>query len=241
MNLIRSIVFFVWLYLSMAACASFGIPFSAFSQRGAIGVARMWARLTMWGARWIMGIKVVIEGRENIPHGASIMAMKHLSMMDTYFPFLLLDNPSVVLKQELSDLPIFGWHTQRSGAIPVARETHASALKKMLRRAREEIAKDREIFIFPEGTRQEIDAKPDYKPGVAALYRDLNVPVTPVATNTGLCWPAHGLVRRPGTVTVRILPAIPPGLSRDDFMQRLISDIETNSQALIARERERVA
>ncbi len=70
--------------------------------------------------------------------------------------------------------------------IPVDREAHAKALKNMLRAARAAIAKGRQIVIYPEGTRQELDAPPDYKPGIAAMYRDLNLPVTPIALNTGL-------------------------------------------------------
>lgn len=241
MILIRSLIFALYYYASLLLCAVLGAPQAALSQRWAMAVPRAWARMTLFGMRWICGVKLVIEGREHIPTGPSIVAMKHLSTLETMFPFIMLKNPAIVIKQELSDIPLFGWHTQRCGAIPVARDTHASALRLMLRRARDEIAKGREIFIFPEGTRQEIDAPPDYKPGVAALYRDLNVAVTPVATNTGLVWPARGLLRYPGTVIVRFLPPIAPGLSRADFMRRLEDDIETASQALLPPERRRRA
>src|SRR5262249_12241264 len=137
-----------------------------------------------------------IRGREHIPHGPALLASKHLAMLDVLIPFLTLEDPVVVLKRELAGLPVFGWYAIRAGMIALNREGHASALRKMLRQARTEFAAGRQIWIFPEGTRQEIGAEPDYKPGIAALYRDLKAPCTPVALNTGLYWPAHGLRRK---------------------------------------------
>jgi 1-acyl-sn-glycerol-3-phosphate acyltransferase len=117
--------------------------------------------------------------------------------------------------------------------IPIDREGHAIALRGMIRAAVKQAAKGRPILIFPEGTRQEPGAPPDYKPGVAALYRELNLPCTPVAANTGLCWPPHGLKRYPGRAVIEFLPPIAPGLSRKDFMDALEHAIETASTALL--------
>jgi 1-acyl-sn-glycerol-3-phosphate acyltransferase len=101
------------------------------------------------------------------------------------------------------------------------------------------IAKGRQIVIYPEGTRQEIGAPPEYKPGIAALYKDLGLPVIPIALNTGLVWRPNGIMRNPGNVTIKILPAIPAGLPRDEFMARLESVIETESEALLPPHRRR--
>jgi 1-acyl-sn-glycerol-3-phosphate acyltransferase len=93
--------------------------------------------------------------------------------------------------------------------------------------------------IYPEGTRQELDAPPDYKPGIAALYKDLGLPVTPIALNTGLVWKPSGIIRRRGHVTIKILPAIPAGLPRDQFMAELERVIESESQALLPPDKRR--
>jgi 1-acyl-sn-glycerol-3-phosphate acyltransferase len=188
----------------------------------------------LWGARALCGIRVEIVGLEKIPEGACLMAMKHQSMLDTLLPFLLLEKPSIVLKRELLSMPIFGWYTKRVGCIAIDRGAHASALKGLLRAARAVAARGRSIVIFPEGTRQAVGAPPDYKPGVAALYRDLAAPCVPVALDTGRCWPAHGVMRRPGRVTIQILDPIAPGLSRGDFMAELETRIETATARLIA-------
>jgi 1-acyl-sn-glycerol-3-phosphate acyltransferase len=204
------------------------------SRKVELGAGRMWARMAIWGLRWIVGARVVFTGQEYAPKGAAIVAAKHQSMLDTLVPFLMFDAPAFVLKQELLNAPVLGWYAKTMGMIPIDREAHASALKKLLRAARPAKAAGRQIVIFPEGTRQDPGVNGDYKPGVAAIYRDLGVPCVPVALDTGRIWAAKGLIRRPGTTTIQILPPIPPGLSREDFMRTLEERIETASAALLA-------
>ncbi|MGE3143222.1 MAG: lysophospholipid acyltransferase family protein [Hyphomonadaceae bacterium] len=241
MRFIRSLAFVVWLYVTMAILGIFFAPIVFFLRGFGITVMRLWAHLTLFALRWIVGARVTIEGREHLPIGGCVVAMKHQSMLDTIVPFLFLKDPAIVYKQELSRAPIFGWYLARTHMIPVARESHAVALKAMLRAAREAAAAGREIFIFPEGTRQWLGAKPDYKPGVAALYRDLNLPCAPVATNSGVVWKPKGLMRSPGHVYVKILPPIAPGLPRAEFMAELQARIETASEALLPDKLKRAA
>lgn len=233
MRLIRSYLFVAWLYGAMILVGFAFAPFVPFSRRATFAAIRLWARSTVVGLRWICGIRIVIEGREHIPAGACLIAAKHQSMLDTILPALFLDDPAFVAKSELFDLPLFGWYLKRSGMYRLDRGGQATALKSMMRAARAAIAQGRQFIIFPEGTRQEPQAPPDYKPGVAALYRDLGVVCVPIALNTGLVWPAHGVMRHPGTATLRILPPLPSGLSREDFMRELETRIESASQDLL--------
>ncbi|MCR4283191.1 MAG: 1-acyl-sn-glycerol-3-phosphate acyltransferase, partial [Bauldia sp.] len=115
------------------------------------------------------------------------------------------------------------------------------ALRALSARAREEIGKGREIIIFPEGTRRAAGAPPAYQTGIALLYRTLNVPVVPVALNSGLFWPRRSFLRYPGTIVVEFLPAIPPGLDSRMFLTRLQSVIESASDRLVAEARNRQA
>ncbi len=114
------------------------------------------------------------------------------------------------------------------------REAAAKALTDRVRQARERPGAGRQIVIFPEGTRALPGAAPDYKPGAAAIYRDLAMPCTPVATNAGLYWPAHGFRRNPGVAVYEFLPPIPAELKRGPFMAELESRIETASTRLLA-------
>ena len=116
----------------------------------------------------------------------------------------------------------------------VDRSAHSKALKDMVRQARARHAEGRQILIFPEGTRAPVGAPADYKPGIAALYRDLEADCTPMATNSGVHWPAHGFLRRPGVIVFEFLEPIPAGLKRGEFMKQLQERIETATTALLA-------
>jgi 1-acyl-sn-glycerol-3-phosphate acyltransferase len=238
MILIRSIIFVIWLYGSMAVIGIGLWPWVVADERKVWLALRSWARAILWGLRWIVGARVVIEGTEHLPKGGALIAAKHEAMLDTVIPALFLPEPVFIYKAELAKTPVLGAYLSRN-QLAVDRGGHAKALKSMVRGARDAVAKGRQVLIFPEGTRQLVDAPPDYKPGIAAMYRDLNIPVTPIALNTGLVWPPKGIIRRPGTVTIKILPPIPAGLSREDFMRELENKIETASQALLPPDKRR--
>ncbi|MDO1557908.1 lysophospholipid acyltransferase family protein [Brevundimonas sp. 2R-24] len=231
---LRRLLFTAWLYLSMPVYAVGLSPALLMSHRPAMGVIKLWAKGVLFGLRWIMGVKVEFRGLEaNRPAGAGLVAGKHQSMLDVVAPFTVLDDPCFVMKKELMPLPFFGWFAWKTGMIPVDRAGHAKALKDMVRHARDRLAHGRQILIFPEGTRTLPGADPDYKPGVAALYREVDAPCYPVATNSGLCWPAKGIAFNPGVVVYEYLPPIPPGLKRAAFMAAVKDALEPASNALL--------
>ena len=233
MTTLRSLIFVAWLYLSMAIFALFLSPVLLFGPAPSMGVIRMWAAFVLFGLRWICGVKVEVRGLEHRPSGPALIAGKHQGMLDVIAPFTFLSNPCFVMKKELMVLPFFGWFAARTNMIAVDRSAHAAALKGMVRQARERRDEGRQVLIFPEGTRTAPGAAPDYKPGIAALYRDLDCPCVPMATNAGHHWPAHGFRRTPGTVVYEFLPPIPPGLKRAEFMARLEAELEAASTALL--------
>ncbi len=239
MRLLRSILFVIWLYGAMAVVGIALWPFVLADERHVWTALRTWARTTLWGLRWIVGARVRFEGLEHLPQGGALIAMKHQSMLDTIVPSLFLPTPVFVFKAELKNTPVMGAYLQKN-QIAVDRGGHAKALKSVVRGAREAVARGHQVVIFPEGTRQPLDAAPDYKPGIAAMYKDLGIPVTPVALSTGLIWRPKGVLREPGDAVIKVLPAIPAGLSRDVFMAELERAIETETQALLPPERRRM-
>ncbi len=234
MTTLRSALFTAWLYVSMAFFAVVLSPALLMPHRAAMGVVKMWARFVLFGLRWICGVRVEVRGLENRPTGAALVAPKHQGMLDVVAPFAFMDDPCFVLKKELMILPFFGWFAWKTGMIPVDRSAGASALKKMVATARQRLAQGRQIMIFPEGTRTEPGSAADYKPGVAAIYRDLEAACHPVATNSGVHWPAHGFKRYPGVVVFEFLAPIPAGLKRPAFMAELETRVEGASRALLA-------
>jgi 1-acyl-sn-glycerol-3-phosphate acyltransferase len=233
LNVFRSLVFTVFLYGSIAFSGVVLAPVLLGPMRWALAYARLWA----WGVRAsfsaICGVTVEVRGLEHRPIGPALIAAKHQGMFDIVVPFTFLDEPCFVMKQELIVLPFFGWFARKMKMIPVDRQAHAKALRKLVADARARLAEGRQIIIFPEGTRTQPGAQGDYKPGVAALYRDLGLPCHLIATNSGQCWPAHGFLRRPGKVVFEFLEPIPAGLKRAEFMAELERRIETASRALL--------
>lgn len=238
MNFIRSVFFNIAFYVVTAFMLVASLPFFFILPQGfGMWVVRTWARASVWLHVWVAGVKVEVRGREHIPTEGAIVAVKHQSAFETFALIPMLRNPTIVMKRSIRWLPIFGPYTVRTGMIHVDREGKTSALRDLAQRARTELDKGREIIIFPEGTRRPPGAKPEYQPGIALLYRTLNVSVVPVALNSGLYWPRRRFVHRPGTIVVEFLPPIPPGLDSRTFLNRLQGSIETASNALAAEAR----
>ena len=229
---IRRLLFAAWLYLSMPVVAVGLSPALLLPHRYAMGVVKIWSAVAMFGLRWIMGVTVEFRGLEHRPSGAALVAGKHQSMLDVVVPFTVLPDPCFVFKKELMYAPFLGWFALKTGMIPVDRAAHARALKDMTSKARDRLRDGRQVIIFPEGTRQLPGAAPAYKPGVAAIYRDLEGPCWPVATNSGEHWPAKGIKFVPGHVIFEFLEPIPAGLKRPEFMREIQARIEAASARL---------
>jgi len=231
---VRSLVFTVWLYGLIVVLGLPALPLLLGPRAWVMALVRIWVRLVIWGLKVIVGQTVEFRGLQHRPTGAAVVAAKHLSMLDTITPFMVLPDPCFVLKRELVKLPIYGWFVKATDMIPVNRQGGSSAVRALSAAAMARLKRNRQIVIFPEGTRKPVAAPPQYKSGVAALYRDMDMACIPMATNSGVFWPAHGFVRRPGVVVFEFLPPIPAGLTRAQFMRRLETAVEDGSDALLA-------
>ncbi|MDB5737187.1 MAG: 1-acyl-sn-glycerol-3-phosphate acyltransferase, partial [Sphingomonas bacterium] len=132
--------------------------------------------------------------------------------------------PIIVLKRELAFLPLFGWLTRKSGVIAVDRAASAGALRAMLHMADIAKVQDRAILIFPEGTRVPHGEAPKLQSGFAGLYARLDMPVVPIATDAGLCWP-RGLIKHAGVIRLRFGDPIPADLPRKAIEQIVHAEI----------------
>jgi len=230
----RSILFNILFYLSLliyfiAALPTFLLPYWVI-----VDFAKVWARTNLWLLKVICGLDVAISGIDKIPPGPLLVAAKHQSFWETFALLPLFVQPVFIVKRELMWIPFFGWYMRKGRMIPVDRSAGRQALTRMTNRARRDLARGRQIIIFPEGTRRAPGAPPSYKSGIAHLYAETGVPCLPVALNSGLFWSRRSFKRYPGTVRVEFLDPIPPGLNRDVFLDRLEHDIETATARLVA-------
>ena len=232
--MMRSILYGVWYYGVTVVLAILYIPLLALPRSAIRAGIRLWARMLIWGMRVIGGVRLEVRGLERLPKGVPVLlAAKHQSMFDIVPAFAYMPDALFVMKKELMRIPVFGWHNRKHGSIVVDRQGHVQAMRKMIADARDRFREPRQLLIFPEGTRRPLGAAPDYKPGVAGLYRDLDVPCVPVATNTGAHVSSAGIAKSPGVVVYEVLEPIPAGLKRADFMRILQERIETASNVLL--------
>ena len=169
----------------------------------------------------IAKITIEVRGKEYLNQDNAVYTLTTLVPKATY-----------VMKKELTKIPVFGWAQAFYGIIPVDRSAGSAAMKTMLRCAKEMVEKKRPIIIFPEGTRRKPGQEPAYKPGVALLYQHLNMPVIPIASNTGFFWAKNSSLRYTGKIIYEIMTPIQPGLNKKEFMEKLQNTIEEKCNEL---------
>ncbi|MDP8916252.1 MAG: 1-acyl-sn-glycerol-3-phosphate acyltransferase [Pseudomonadota bacterium] len=232
---LRSLLFRVWMISVIVLMAVICLPLLALPRPALSAAQKLLARLLLGGLRVICGVRIEVRGLEHRPAGAALIAAKHQSMLDGIAPLIFLHDPTFVLKRELMKPPVAAYG-RKAELISLDREGGAAALKALVADVGDRLAKGRPTIIFPEGTRRPPGAPPDYKPGVAALYREMDQPVIPMATTSGLCWP-KGWIIRPGVAIYQFLEPIGPGLKRGAFMTELQARIETATDALLTEAR----
>lgn len=224
MQFVRSLLFNVFVRLGTYICYFICAPFLLFGRRGALLGCTIWAYYVVYATKYIAGIDYVVVGKN--PEHAVIFACKHQSAWETAIFFLISKAPVYCYKKELAYIPFFNLFMYFNGNIMVDRKGGAKTLKHLIKKTRERIAQNRSVVIFPEGTRKEYGAAPDYKAGIAALYNSVEADVVPVSLNSGKFWPRNSFLKTPGTITVNFLEPMPKGLSKKEFMIELEKRIE---------------
>ncbi len=239
---LRSLAYNALFYLAISIQLVFWTPaFFLVSRADGWKIVRLWGWLNLWLQHKIIGSTFDFRGLENLPKGGGyIVAAKHQSTWETFTILLFLSDPSFIIKRELMFVPLFGWYAVKMRLVAVDRGRGGRALASMTEGARRELAAGRQLVIFPEGTRTTPYAPPRYKYGIVHLAEKLQVPVVPMALNSGLFWPRHSFLRYPGRITQEFLPAIGPGLPTGEFERRLERELEAATSAAMESTRKQV-
>lgn len=242
MTLLRSTLFNLYFFGLTFILAVGGIFVRLFAPARTLQYAQFWVRLVMFGLRWICGIYLVLTGRENLPTaGPALIASQHQSAYDTLIWMILLPRPAYVLKKELQRIPLFGPLTRLGGMIAIDRRAGPAALRSLVRDTAQAVADNRQIVIFPEGTRSRPGEQRPLQPGIAAMAAQSGLPVIPVVTDSGLRWGKHAFRKLAGPIHIAMLSPIPAGLSRGELMQRLEMALREGAAQLAGGPTEAVA
>ncbi|MBT9568487.1 MAG: 1-acyl-sn-glycerol-3-phosphate acyltransferase [Thiobacillus sp.] len=233
MNLFRSMVFAVIqtvLTMLFSVIALFSFPLSAHARYRLI---TGYNHLMLWCARWVLGIRYVIRGAEHLPTRPAIILAKHQSAWETIAFLCLFPPVSPVIKQELLKVPFFGWGFRMLNPIAIDRSAGREALKQIVSQGTEKLASGFWVLVFPEGTRVAPGEKGRYGIGGGWLAADSGAPIVPIAHNAGEVWPKNAFLKKPGTVTVSIGPAIETaGKSAADLTREVEAWIEAEMTRL---------
>jgi len=232
MILLRSFFFAALFYAWTAGLSILYLPLLFVPRKLLAIFVEIWLRGIAKIANTSLGLRYEIRGVKNQPAGSVIYASKHQSAWETLFFLLIVPDSAFILKRNLMWIPLWGWYVWRMGMIGIDRAAGVQSIKKMIACTHEMLATGRSIVVFPQGTRVTPGAKSPYLSGIAAIYRELNVSVVPIALNSGLFWPRRRFTKFPGTIIVEFLQPIPPGLKRAEFMEKLEFQIEDASNRL---------
>lgn len=228
---LRSLLFNVLMYVAMAVIGIVLFPWALVSALGARVAARLFSKWVRFSLHWIVGLRTEIRG---IPPTCEVMiASKHQSFLDIIMIVSAVPSAKFIMKRELLWAPVLGQYALRMGCIPVDRGKRSAAIKKMMIDVAKGAQQPGQLVIYPQGTRVAPGATAPYKTGTGALYLELGQDCVPAATNVGLFWPRHGILRKPGVAVVEFLPPIAAGQSRNEFMSRLEREVESASNALM--------
>ena len=238
MALLRSLIHLLWMIVTV-------IPWGIIMVVASIRVrgnplywmAARWLGWAIDGARVILGIRVQVNGMENLPQGetsSAILLVKHQSTFETFLMPTIMPHPlAYVFKKELLYVPFFGWAMGRLDMIHIDRSQRNEAFAKVVAQGKELLARGVWIIMFPEGTRIPRGQKGSYKSGGTRLAVETGAPVIPIAVSSAKCWPRKAFIKRPGLVEVSIGKPIPSaGREPAELMREVETWIEAEMRRL---------
>jgi 1-acyl-sn-glycerol-3-phosphate acyltransferase len=194
-------------------------------------IAKIWNRINIYLLWVICGVKYKVEGVENVLDEPMLVLFKHESTWETYFLYQYFDIPPVAIaKRELLYIPIFGYLVKGAGNIFVDRKMGIASIKDLVKQAKKFVLKDkRSIIIAPQGTRVpsgETTDKYPYKSGFCAVLDACDLPILPVAIDSGRAWPKFSFLKYPHTINVKFLPIIPRSKTQNMEKKDIVNMVE---------------
>lgn len=209
MRFLRSLLFLAFGFTSILVFAVFALLVFWAPQSFLWQIVVTYCRFALWGGEFFCGMKVVVEGKENLPDEPSVIMIKHTTTLETYGHVPMFPRTAWVLKREIIWMPVFGWVIGLLfRPIAIRRSARSTAVRQVISQGKEKLKNGVWVTIFPEGTRMPPGETRRYGVSGAALAQEANVPIVPVAHNAGDLWPRRQIVKHPGIVRFVIGPPI---------------------------------
>ena len=234
---IRSTLFNIAFIIATSILCIAYIPLLLLPRSWFLNAVRFWIHVTTFLEYTILGLSYEVRGREHLPaEGSYLIAAKHQSQYETFKLQILFKDPAIILKKELLSIPLWGAYLKKSGVIAIDRSTPEKALKSIEDGAVLMKNAGRPVVIFPQGTRVRPDETTGHKPykaGIARVQEATDLPIIPMALNSGIFWPRGGWFKTPGKVIFEFMAPIQPGQDRKTLMRELEDKIESGSHSLM--------
>ncbi len=220
--MLRSILLNTVLLIFMSTYVLCGIFVLPFSENIGYKYWFIFSAIFRFVVKYVGGIDFKIENEQYLKkQGRVIFASRHESVWETIALISFFHRPVFVMKKELHDIPLFGCLADKVHSIYVDREHGLKAIIDVSKKISEALKDDRQVIIFPEGTRMPSGEFVPLKRGISLFYKKNNCQVVPVIHNSGKFWARRSFKKNSGTITVKFMEPIQPGLSQDEFMDKL--------------------
>ena len=220
--MIRNLIFTIFFFTGIVTISIIFLPALILPQTFVLFGGKLMGYWAKFCLNFFLSTKIIVKGKENISNAKFFIAASHQSMFETFYLQTIFNSPIFILKKELLYIPIFGWYLKKIGSISIKRNKISkdnlgffSDISKIINNSK------RPLIIFPQGTRVLPHERPPFKKGVARIYDELKIICQPVTINSGYVWPKKGPKSTHKTITISILEPIIPGMSKDEFLEKL--------------------
>jgi len=208
MQYIKSLIFSVYMILSVFIFALINLLISVLPYKKRSFLLKFWARSNLLVLEKVCQIKIELSGLENIPETPCIVFSKHQSTLETIVLQIIFSPQVWVLKRELLRIPFFGWTLALGKPIAIDRSSGKAALKQIIEQGIDRLKNKYWLIIFPEGTRSRPGHPVKYKKGGAILAEKSGADIIPVSHNSGFFWPKGQFLKKPGVIKFVVGPVI---------------------------------
>ena len=223
----RNTIFSIFFFFGIILISLIFLPSLLMPQKVVIFGGKLMGYWSSFCLKFFLSTKITIKGLENINHNQKFfIAASHQSMFETFFLQTIFNGPIFILKNELLQIPIFGWYLKKIGSISIRRnkitKENLGFLDDIIKHVNES---NRPLIIFPQATRVLPYERPPFKKGVGKIYEQLKIECLPLAINSGVVWPKTGKKKSNKEIIVSILSPIKLGHDKDTFLKILEKNI----------------